>query len=415
MNVAAYAVPIFLVAVIIEAVVARRRGDHYYFGTAVSDLGCGTVFQGLEVLFKLLTLGAYAWLYEHARLIDWADGHWAPWVIAFVGVDFLFYWWHRASHVVNWLWAVHGVHHQSEDFNLAVALRQPTFEPLTWFLFFAPLALLGVSPLAYVAAYGINRFYQFWIHTELVNKLGPLEWVLNTPSHHRVHHGVNEQYLDKNYGAILIVWDRIFGSFEVEDEAVVYGTTTPLESYNPVWANFSIFARIRRLAQRASATTQKLWAPFAHPAWLPEEGDPDADAPKRMEVPKYRPPIAKATMVYVGAHFLLMGGGLFFFLLFEFRWSLGQLVLGSAVAVLSGLSFSALTERRAWVWPVELLRLAALFGAFAWLGAEHLPARTAQLGAGVGLAFALVGLVAFWRRAPGELNPPASAGPAGLH
>ncbi len=398
LNVAAYAVPVFLIAVVVEALLGRRREGYYYFGTAISDLGCGTVFQGVEVIFKLITLGAYAWIYEHFRLVDWAEGHWAPWVIAIVGVDFLFYWWHRASHVVNSLWAVHGVHHQSEDFNLAVALRQPLFEPLTWFLFFVPLAFLGVSPLVYLAAYGLNRFYQFWIHTELVDKLGPLEWILNTPSHHRVHHGVQEQYLDKNYGAILIIWDRIFGTYEREEERVVYGTTTPLASYNPVWANFAIFGRIGRLAGRARALGQKLWAPFAHPAWLPSEGDPDAEADKRMEVPKYRPEISGATMAYVGAHFLFLGVGLFFFVLLEFRWTIPQLCLGAAVAVISGLSFSGLVERRPWALPMELVRLAAMFAAWAWLGSDYFPAEAMRMAAVGGFILSVLGLALFRSR-----------------
>ena len=206
-NWAALAVPIFLGATLLEAWIARkRRQDLYAFGTALSDLACGTVFQAGELVLKLGFVAAYVWLFEHARLVTWDEsGPW-PWVLGIVGVDFLFYWWHRVSHVVNVLWAVHGVHHQSEDYNLAVALRQPLFEPVTWFVFYAPLALLGVSPVVYLAAYGINRFYQFWIHTQVVDK-GPgwVEWLLNTPSHHRVHHGVNEQYLDKNYGAVLIL------------------------------------------------------------------------------------------------------------------------------------------------------------------------------------------------------------------
>ena len=400
-NLVAFAIPIFLGAVILEALIARRRGDHYNFGTAISDLGCGTLFQGIEVLFKLLTLGAYVWLFEHARWIDWAEGHWAPWVIAFVGVDLLFYWWHRASHVVNFLWAVHGVHHQSEDFNLAVALRQPTFEPLTWFLFFAPLAFLGVSPLQYVLAYAINRFYQFWIHTELVRRVGPFEWILNTPSHHRVHHGVNPQYLDKNYGAILIIWDRLFGTFEIEDEAVVYGTTVPLESYNPVWANFSIFARIGRLSRIARRSRDKLWAPFAHPAWLPEGREPDPDAPKRLidvgdhyeAGPKYRPEIPTATKIYVAAHFALAGIAMFGFLWFEARWSLPQLAAGAAVAAASTAAFAGLVERRPWALGFELLRLVAMFGTVAWLGSVELSAALAGAVAAVG---AVVSFVIFW-------------------
>lgn len=165
-------------------------------------------------------------------LPDVGTGAWA-WAAAILGWDFIYYWNHRFDHESRWLWAMHVAHHSSEHYNLSTALRQPVAESLTIQVPYGLLALAGVRPALIEQARGINLLYQFWIHTEAIRSIGPLEKVLNTPSHHRVHHGSNRQYLDRNHGSILIVWDRLFGTFEVEDEPVVYGLTKNIESYNP--------------------------------------------------------------------------------------------------------------------------------------------------------------------------------------
>ena len=155
------------------------------------------------------------------------------WATAILGWDFIYYWNHRLDHESRWLWAMHVAHHSSERYNLSTALRQPVAESLVLSVPYGALALLGVRPELIEQARGINLLYQFWIHTEAIRSIGPLEKVLNTPSHHRVHHGSNRQYLDRNHGSILIVWDRLFGTFEEEDEPVVYGLTKNIDSYHP--------------------------------------------------------------------------------------------------------------------------------------------------------------------------------------
>ena len=165
--------------------------------------------------------------------VDLGTSAWA-WGAAILGWDFIYYWNHRASHESRWLWAVHVVHHSSEHYNLSTALRQPVAETITLSVPYGLLALAGVRPGLIEQARGINLIYQFWIHTEAIKRLGWVEKVFNTPSHHRVHHGSNRQYLDRNHGSILILWDKLFGTFEVEDEPVVYGLTTNIDSYNPV-------------------------------------------------------------------------------------------------------------------------------------------------------------------------------------
>lgn len=179
--------------------------------------------------------------------------------VGILGWDFLYYWNHRLSHESRWLWAVHVAHHSSERYNLSTALRQPVAEGFTMSVPYGLLGLLGVRPAIIEQARGINLIYQFWIHTEAINKIGWLEKVLNTPSHHRVHHGSNRQYLDRNHGSILILWDRLFGTFEEEDEPVVYGLTRNIESHNPVtiatheWRDIAVdVARSRTWSERFS-------------------------------------------------------------------------------------------------------------------------------------------------------------------
>ncbi len=398
LNIVAFAIPVFLGSIILEAIIARHQGrqGYYYFGTALSDIATGTVFQALEVFFKLATLGVYVWVYQHARLIDWDEHIGVAWLLGLLGVDFLFYWWHRASHVVNVFWAVHGVHHQSEDFNLAVALRQPAFEPITWFLFYIPLAFLGVSPEIYIASYAIDRLYQFFIHTELIDKFPrPIEWLFNTPSHHRVHHGVQDQYVDKNYGAILIVWDRMFSTFVVEGERVVYGTTVPIASYNPVWANFQLLLELGKLARSAKTIGEKLWVPFAHPGWLPAGVEADSTAPKRMASPKYRPAISRALAWYLTGHYLLIGVALIPFLLFEHDFGWLQLIAGSLLIIVSNMVFLGLIEHKRWAIQLEHVRGLLTAATIGWLASVWFGLAGVGLIAGGVLVVMLASLLAF--------------------
>jgi alkylglycerol monooxygenase len=188
MQLIAWSIPGFIVLMAIEAAIARRRGRRIYrLSAAVSDLSCGITSQLCNIFTASLGVLAYVALYQ-LRLVELDPSAASTWLLAMLGVDFFYYWWHRLSHEVNLLWAAHVVHHHSEDLNLAVALRQALFTSITAIPFSVPMALLGVPPFVYFAARALNTLYQFWIHTELIDKLGPVERVLNTPSHHRVHH-----------------------------------------------------------------------------------------------------------------------------------------------------------------------------------------------------------------------------------
>jgi sterol desaturase/sphingolipid hydroxylase (fatty acid hydroxylase superfamily) len=359
-NYIALAVPFFFLLIGVELLVARaQRRPRYRFADAVADLGCGIGQRVTLLFYEALLLGAYTALYQRARLVDLGARPVVAWVVAVLAVDFAYYWWHRASHRINVLWAAHIVHHQSEDYNLAVALRQGTLTPLTSLPFFLPLALLGIPPVIWIAAEALNTLYQFWIHTETVGRLGPLELVLNTPSHHRVHHGRNPQYLDRNYGGLLIVWDRLFGTFAPEREPVAYGITKPLASFNPLWAQVHHFGELGRLAR--ASTTARGWLS----AWLappdrngtPEPGAGGAWAPGA----KYAVPVAARLRAYVTANFALAVAATFALMMWQARIPRGWLVAGGALVLVTTATMGGLMERKAWARPLEAARLACAF------------------------------------------------------
>ena len=202
------------------------------------------------------------------------DSAW-QWVAAFVAYDFCYYWKHRYGHEWRIMWASHIAHHQSEEFNLSTALRQ-TGTDYIGFVFYIPLYLAGVPAAAVITVGSLNLIYQFWVHTEHIRRLGPLEWIFVTPSNHRVHHARNPEYIDKNYGGVFILWDRLFGTFKDEraDMPCVYGITTGLKSWNPLWANLHFWSDTAKLAWRTRSWGDKLRIWFKPPGWIPADLDP---------------------------------------------------------------------------------------------------------------------------------------------
>lgn len=237
-NLILYAIPAFIALMALEVAWAKRRLASgasvvgYELKDSAASLTMGLGSLGIGVVAAFLRVPFFAWLYEH-RFLDLGSAWWS-WILLLFAEDCCYYWFHRLHHEVRVLWAAHVVHHSSQHYNLSTALRQPWVTPFTGPIFWAPLPLLGFSPAMVLIAQSWSLLYQFWLHTEAVGKLGPLEWVLNTPSHHRVHHGTNPEYLDKNHGGIFIIWDRLFGTFAEERDRVVYGITKNLESFSPI-------------------------------------------------------------------------------------------------------------------------------------------------------------------------------------
>jgi sterol desaturase/sphingolipid hydroxylase (fatty acid hydroxylase superfamily) len=268
-----YAVPAFVALMVIEALWARRavRDDAALRGYTARDtatsltLGIGNVV--LHAASNAATFALLVLAYEH-RLFTLPSTWWS-WALLFVAEDLCYYAFHRSHHEVRALWAAHVNHHSSTHYNLSTALRQSWTTPVTSPWFWLPLAVLGFAPWMIITQKAISLLYQFWLHTESIRSLGPLEWIFNTPSHHRVHHGRNDEYLDRNHGGILIVWDRLFGTFEPERAHPDYGLTTNLDTYHPVRVAFHEWIAIGRDLRRARSLRAALGYLLGPPGWQP--------------------------------------------------------------------------------------------------------------------------------------------------
>ena len=359
----ALAIPIFFLLIGLELLVARaRRRRVYRFGDTFSDLGCGVIERTVLLLLQAWLVGGYAFVYEHARIWTFASGSPWPWLIAIVGVDFLYYCWHRLSHEVNLLWAVHVVHHQSEDYNFAVALRQAALAPLTAGPFYLPLAFLGVPVTPFLIVNALSSLYQYWIHTELIDRVGILEEVVNTPSLHRVHHAVNPEYMDRNYAATFILWDQLFGTLKREETPPVYGITHPVLSFNPVWAQVQPLRGLVQSLRRAPSKREAVRFLFASPArppdWLgppmPRRGrDPAA-------LPKYEVQPGRRRLRYVAAQLMLIVVLTFSLLTWHRALSIPAQVTAVVWLILSLIASAMVLEGRRWAVVMETARVGVL-------------------------------------------------------
>ena len=303
MNLVVYAVPIFIIAILVELAygLAVRRNT-YRLNDSFSSLALGVLSQAR----RFVTLGAGGYVYHLVTvyfslpLMD--ASHWFTWVLAMVLYDFCYYWLHRLGHERTILWAAHVAHHQSEDYNLTTALRQTSTGFLLGWIFYIPMYLVGIPAEVVVTVGSLNLIYQFWVHTEHVPKLGWYEWFFVTPSNHRVHHAQNDIYLDRNYGGLFILWDRLFGTFqeELDDEPVVYGIRGPLKSWNPVRALTHIYVDMARDSWRTADWRDKLRVWVSRTGWRP--ADVAASDPREKSDPahfvKYDPRVPGRVSLY---------------------------------------------------------------------------------------------------------------------
>jgi sterol desaturase/sphingolipid hydroxylase (fatty acid hydroxylase superfamily) len=265
-----WAIPGFIILLVTEAVVdARMRRELYEAKDTAASLtmGLGNVFIGLVA--KAMVLAVFTGVHKFA--IFNIGTQWWAWVLLFFADDFSYYWFHRCSHECRFFWASHVVHHSSQRYNLGTALRQTWTGTLMSWVFWLWLPLVGFEPMMILTMQAVSLLYQFWIHTELVRRMGPLEAVMNTPSHHRVHHGSNQQYLDRNHAGILIIWDRMFGTYEPEGDQPVYGLTKNINTYNPFRIAFQEWADIWHDVRTAPTWRLKLKYVLGKPGWKPEQ------------------------------------------------------------------------------------------------------------------------------------------------
>jgi len=344
------ATPVFLLLIGIEFLVGWRRGRNTYrLNDALNSIGLGIMSQLVGVFSALLTVAIYTLVYEQASVWKLPAGELWVWLVGLVLYDLCYYWHHRFGHTVALFWAAHVVHHQSEDYNLSTALRQTSSGWVAGWLFYLPMALLGFPPLVFGVVALIDLLYQYWVHTQQIGRLGWFDRWFCAPSNHRVHHAVNDKYLDRNYGGIFIVWDRLFGSYIEEDDAepCVYGTRGPLRSWNPVWANLQYYAELAKDSWRAANWGDKLRVWFKHPGWRP--ADVAAKWPKPAfeiaKVERFDPPMSRGAMWLAFAIFLAMLAATTGFLWNAHRMSLPQQALFAA-GIVAGLWLIGLVSER---------------------------------------------------------------------
>jgi alkylglycerol monooxygenase len=356
-------IPVFFLLIGIELLVERfTQKKLYRLPDAVSNISCGITSQLSGLFLAILGIMIYQLVFENFALFAPDNTTWLYWIGLILLVDFAYYWAHRMSHEVNLFWGGHVVHHQSEEYNLSVALRQSSLQVIWTFAFNLPIALLGFSTTDFVYVSAFNTLYQFWIHTETIGKLPRwIELIFNTPSHHRVHHGRNPKYIDKNHAGSLIIWDRMFGTFQAEEEKPTYGITKPLQSWNAVWANVSHYAEMGKDLKRIPLLRDRIKYLFMKPGWLPDYLGGYRPAPQvdGSSFQKYDTPSPLSLNLYVLFQYLLCLVGTALFLFNAGNFSLGEKGFITVLITIAVVNCGVLFEQRRWVKWSEWIRIFA--------------------------------------------------------
>jgi len=359
------ATPVFLALIAIEFAWGwRRRRNTYRLNDAINSISLGMLSQLSAVFTRLFRVGIYTAI--HGTVALWHNEafwmSWYGWLIALVFYDFCYYWLHRAGHESAVFWAAHVVHHQSQDYNLSTALRQTSSGALLGWIFYVPMAIAGVPPLVFGVVALIDLLYQFWVHTEHVGKLGWFDRWFCSPSNHRVHHAVNDEYLDRNYGGVLVVWDRLFGSFKEEDARCIYGTRSPLNSWDPLWSNAEVYWALAKDSWHARNWLDKLRVWFKPPGWRP--ADVAARFPRPAfdlsRVERYHPEVSRGVAWFGAIQFALLLLGVALFLWHADRMPLAQSAVWLAALAASLWAIGAVMQGRISVMQVLLIEVCAL-------------------------------------------------------
>lgn len=366
LNPIVLSIPIFFILIGIELVVERLSHRKLYrLPDTIANLSCGITSQLSGLFMRVFAIGVYEVLYSNFAFFSW-DKTWVYWLVLFLLTDLAYYWAHRMSHEINLFWGGHVVHHQSEEYNLSVALRQSSFQVIWTFGFSLPIAFLGFDTLDFALISALNTLYQFWIHTETINKMGWFEYVFNTPSHHRVHHGRNPKYIDKNHAGSLIIWDKMFGTFQAEEERPTYGITKPLNSLNAVWANFSHYAEMGKELKTIPLWSDKIKYLFKKPGWLPESmgGYRQAPAVDANTYKKYDPIHPVRLNYYVLFQYIICLGVTGFFLFRQKEFTMIEKTVAATLISVWVVNCGVLFEQKIWVRYAEWVRI-ILFTAIA--------------------------------------------------
>jgi len=363
------AIPVFFLLIGIELLFDRLRKTNYYrFNDAISNLSLGIGSQVSGVFLKVFVFVGYLYLYNHFRLFtlpgfDTGAPTWAvvlTFSALFIGVDFFYYWFHRLAHEISVLWGSHVVHHQSEEYNLTVALRQAWLQGAFSWVFYLPLAVMGFEPIMFLTVGSFQTLYQFWIHTKAIGRMPAwFEYIFNTPSHHRVHHGVNPKYIDRNHGGTFIVFDRMFGTFQVEEEEVVYGITSQTNSWNPLWVNFQYWVGLFKEVGKARNVPDAIKMLLLKPGWKPDYlgGVQPFKEVTPQSFHKYDTHIAIGLSYYIFFQFVLLLAGATGYLLVAENLEWLTKLMFAVLILIALVTLGGLLENKRWAFFLEILRL----------------------------------------------------------
>ena len=359
-NAMLIAIPFFLLTMLVEWFYGKYKKQSYFkFSDMVTNLSLGVGSQVTGLFTKVIVILVYDYLYRNFAFFELGNSIGIV-IACIVLFDFIYYWAHRWSHEWNWLWGAHVVHHQSEEYNLSVALRQSWFHGLMAAFLFFPMAILGFNTIVFGIAAVFITLYQYWIHTRAIKLLPKwFEFIFNTPSHHRVHHGVEKKYIDKNHAAFLIIWDRMFGTFQIEEEEPHYRLTKPFDSWNPVWANFHHYVDMYHDAKQMSSWKDRFKLIFAPPGWRPKELG-GQQAPGRVVDKNYHkydvePP--RNMKAYVFVQLICLIGALVAYMSHFESLSLFYKVEFALLIAITTLICGAILENKKWILLAERARL----------------------------------------------------------
>lgn len=363
-NYLAFAIPLFLGFILLEYAWSKKRAKSVHqFAESIANLNVGIAERLTDLLTAGLFYWVFDWIYQHGAIFHVKE-NFITWALLFILTDFIWYWYHRCGHQVNLLWGFHVVHHQSEDFNYTTSTRITLLQSIARGLFWSTLPWIGFPPHMIFTFLLIHGTYPFFTHTTLVGKLGFLEWFMVTPSHHRVHHSSNDIYLDKNFGDILIIWDRLFGTFTEETESPVYGLTKPLKSHSFLWQHFHFLLEMALAFIFATNGRERWKIIFGKPddldPQLREEGETlfhihQSKGELNLKLQNY--------ILWTTALTMLI---LFFTILLEQYFTIGQLVFLSSWVLINVISTGAMLEKKAWVFYLEYAKVYILMGLLAF-------------------------------------------------
>lgn len=359
-NVLGFAVPLFIGLMLAEYFIARRRKLPYFnLHNSIANVSVGILERLCDVLVTGLFYFVYDGIQKKYGLFNIKPGV-VLWVLLLLCTDFLWYWYHRLAHEINILWAVHVVHHQSEDYNYTVSARITVLQALVRTGFWSVLPFIGFPASMITVMLLLHGIYPFFIHTRLIGKLGVLEYIFVTPSHHRVHHASNEQYLDKNYGDVFIIWDKLFGTFKKEEDAeeTTYGLTKPLNTYSFLWQHFHYVIEIWVAAKEQKTFAEKIKVIFGRPAKFDPSARKKAEA--IFNVTHNCQPLTQPLNRYVVWQMITLLSALFIFLLFEAQFNAIVKISFVLTTLLTLINCGAIMEQKRWVFHVEFMRLISL-------------------------------------------------------